>query len=71
MDDYRVQWIKNQVFLSLNVDDDTLFEDLLERDEYMHTISLQKYIDYVDPESSQTIIFHLEVNKFLNSSLLI
>ena len=61
MDDYRVQWIKNQVFLSLNVEDDSLFEDLLERDEYACTISLQKYLDYTDPDSSQTILFHIEV----------
>ena len=69
MDDYRVQWLKNQVFLSLNVEDDALFEDLLERDEYVHTISLQKYLDYVDPDSSQSIIFHLEV-RFLFSLFL-
>ena len=61
MDDYRVQWIKNQVFLSLNIEDDSLFEDLLERDEYAGTISLQKYLDYTDPDSSQTILFHIEV----------
>ena len=61
MDDYRVQWMKNQVFLSLNVDDDSLFEDLLERDEYIHTITLQKYLDYTEPDSSASIIFYTEV----------
>lgn len=61
MDDYRVQWIKNQVFLALNIDNDSLFEDLLEREEYVHTISLQKFLDYTDPQSSSSIVFYVEV----------
>ena len=65
MDDYRVQWIKDQVFLSLNVEDDSLFEDLLERDEYSHTIALQKYLDLTDPDSSHTIVFYIEVDILL------
>lgn len=61
MDDYRVQWLKDQVYLALDLEDDLLFEDLLERDEYAHTIALQKFLDQSEEDQSNTMIFHVEV----------
>ncbi len=58
MDDTRIAWMKDRVYASLNLRDDTLFENLLARDEQKAKTELLSILDSSTENYSPAIIFY-------------
>lgn len=58
MEDTRIAWVKNVVYASLGLSDDSLFENLLARDEGKATRELQSLLDQPANKYSPAIIFY-------------
>ena len=58
MEDTRIAWMKDRVYASLNLRDDTLFENLLARDEQKAKTELLSILDNSTENYSPTVIFY-------------
>lgn len=60
MDDVRIEWIRNEVFLALEIADQEVFEDLLNRDDGVNESLIEKYLNET-PVEGTALILHSEV----------
>jgi hypothetical protein len=58
MGDYRLKWIKGCVYTALELSDDTLFENLLARDEQKVEKELVALLDQASDDYSPAVIFY-------------
>lgn len=66
MDDNRIKWIKKLVYTGLGLVDDSLFTELLERDEHQSEKLLKKFLDNTADSSSlysSALIFYSIVSE--------
>lgn len=57
MDDTRIEWMRNKVYLSLGITDPEVFEDLLTREEGRHNSEILKFLNE-DPKEGCALIFY-------------
>ena len=60
MDDVRIEWIRNEVYLALEIADQEVFEDLLNREDGVHEGLIQKYLNET-PVEGTALILHSKV----------
>ena len=60
MDDVRIEWIRDEVYLSLEIADTEVFEDLLNRDDGVNESLIQKYLNET-PAEGTALILHSQV----------
>ena len=60
MDDVRIEWLRNEVYLALEIADWEVFEELLSRDEGANESLIQKYLNDT-PAEGTALIFHSEI----------
>ncbi|TPP59989.1 Dynein heavy chain 10 axonemal [Fasciola gigantica] len=58
MDDPRVEWMKHIVYKAFHLEDDDIFTDFLERDEYRNELALAKFLNDSPEEGYQTVLFY-------------
>lgn len=58
MDDPRFEWIKDQVNLALNIKENEVFDDLLERDDGLYERQLGKFLNDTPEEEESSLLFY-------------
>ena len=58
MEDQRVIWMKERTYVALSLQDDKLFEDLLQRDSRWASKELQAYLDQPATQYSSAVLFY-------------
>lgn len=58
MDDSRIEWLRNKVYLALDVKDNAVFEELLERDEGEAERSIAKFLNETPEDSEPSLVFY-------------
>lgn len=58
MDDERIEWIRNNVFLALDINDSEVFEELLERDDGFWERQLGKFLNDTPVETESSVLFY-------------
>ena len=63
MDDPRIEWIRDRVYLALDIKDPEVFADLLERDDGEAERSVQQFLNETpeDCENAGAIVFYKDV----------
>jgi hypothetical protein len=60
MDDVRIEWLRNEVYLALEIADTEVFEDLLNRDDGANESLMQKYLNET-PVEGTALILHSQI----------
>ena len=60
MDDVRIEWIRNEVYLALEIGDTEVFEDFLNRDDGVNESLIEKYLNET-PTEGTALILHSQV----------
>ena len=62
MDDPRIEWIRDRVYLALDIEDNDVFTDLLERDDGEAERHIQQFLNETpeDCESALPVVFYKE-----------
>ena len=60
MDDVRIEWLRNEVYLALEIAEQEVFEDLLNREDGKYESLMQKYLNET-PEEGTALLFHSKV----------
>lgn len=60
MDDVRIEWLRNEVYLALEIADTEVFEDLLNRDDGVNESLIQKFLNET-PAEGTALILHSQV----------
>ena len=60
MDDVRIEWLRNEVYLALEIAEREVFEDLLSREDAVNESLIQKYLNET-PEEGTALLFHSEI----------
>lgn len=60
MDDVRIEWIRDEVYLALEIADREVFEDFLHREDGINESLMQKYLNET-PEEGTALILHSKV----------
>lgn len=63
MDDPRIEWLRNKIFLALNVKENDVFEELLERDDGLVEQQLGKFLNDTPDENESAILFYKTVRE--------
>ncbi len=58
MEDQRLQWMKRCVYAALGLEEDSLFEDLLQRDGKRVETELVSYLDSPAEQYSPAVVFY-------------
>ena len=63
MDDPRIEWIRDRVYLALDIKDQEVFSDLLERDDGEAERSVQQFLNETpeDCENAGAVVFYKDV----------
>ena len=63
MDDPRIEWIRDRIYLALDVKDADVFTDLLERDDGEAERSIQQFLNETpeDCEAAGALVFYKDV----------
>ena len=51
-------WLKNQVCLSLGINEDAVFAEMMERDGGKHSLEIIRFLDRETPESNVALLFY-------------
>lgn len=57
MDDTRIEWMRNRIYLSLGITDLEVFEDLLTREEGRYESEILRFLND-DPKEGCSLIFY-------------
>ena len=57
MDDTRIEWMRNKVYLGLGITDPEVFEDLLSREDGRYENEILKFLNET-PKEGCTVIFY-------------
>lgn len=60
MDDQRVEWIRDAVYLALDIDDSHVFEDFLSRDNGSAGIIISKFLNETPEDGENAVLFYKE-----------
>ncbi|KAL5017096.1 hypothetical protein ScPMuIL_006685 [Solemya velum] len=63
MDDPRIEWLRNKIFLALNVKENEVFEELLEREDGLVEQQLGKFLNDTPDENESAILFYKTVRE--------
>ncbi|KAL3856163.1 hypothetical protein ACJMK2_010948 [Sinanodonta woodiana] len=58
MDDPRIEWLRDQVYLALDIQEKDVFEDLLDRDDGVWERALGKFLNDTPDENESSILFY-------------
>ena len=58
MDDERIDWIRQQVFLALDIKENEVFEELLDRDDGIWERELGKFLNDTPEENESSVLFY-------------
>lgn len=58
MDDVRIEWMKNKVYLGLGIDDPLVFDDLLIRDDAQNEDEIKRFLNVTPNENTSSLIFY-------------
>ena len=58
MDDERIEWIRNQVYLALDIKELEVFEELLDRDDGLWERELGKFLNDTPDENESSVLFY-------------
>ena len=63
MDDPRIEWVRDQVYLALDIKDNEVFTDLLEREDGEAERRIQQFLNETpeDCEAADPIIFYKDI----------
>ena len=59
MDDYRIMWFKEQVYRSLAIKEEDIFNDFMTRDDGKFSTELKKDLDSNSSKHAPAILFYL------------
>ena len=57
MDDTRIEWMRNKIYLGLGITDPEVFEDLVTRDDAQYESEILKFLNET-PKDACTLIFY-------------
>lgn len=60
MDDVRIEWIRNEVYMALEIADREVFDNLLNREDGINESLMQRYLNET-PEEGTALILHSQV----------
>lgn len=58
MDDPRIEWLRDRVYLALNIKDSEIFEDLLNRDDGEPERDISKFLNETPEDGKSTLLFY-------------
>ena len=58
MDDVRIQWIAREVCLGLDIKEETVFEDLIVREDGKHRTDIVRFLDETSPDDNSSLLFY-------------
>ena len=58
IDDARIEWLRDRVYLGLKIDDLEVFDELFLRDDGLYERNLQTYLNESTDESNPSILFY-------------
>ena len=58
MDDERIDWIRRQTYLALDIKEIEVFEELLDRDDGVWERELGKYLNDTPTDNESSILFY-------------
>lgn len=58
MDDERIEWIRNQVYLALDIKEVDVFEELLDREDGLWERELGKFLNDTPDENESSVLFY-------------
>ena len=58
MDDVRIEWMKNKVYLGLGIEDPLIFDDLLTRDDGQNEDEINGFLNATPNENTSSLIFY-------------
>lgn len=58
MDDERIDWIRHQVYLGLDINEIEVFEELLDRDDGVWERELGKFLNDTPEDNESSIVFY-------------
>ena len=63
MDDPRIEWLRDRSYLALDIKDDAIFDDLLERDEGEAERLIAKFLNETPEELAEALVFYKTLNE--------
>ena len=63
MDDPRVEWIRDRVYLALDIQDPDVFEELLNREDGEAERGLSKFLNETPDGTESSVLFYKIVNE--------
>lgn len=60
MDDIRFQWIKDCVFAGLDIEENDVFEEFLQREDGENEMKIAKFINQTEEDEDFALIFNKE-----------
>lgn len=61
MDDIRVEWMRDSLFYSLKIDDNSVFEEFYDRNDGENERELAKFLNETPDEQLQALLFYKSV----------
>ncbi len=58
IDDARIEWLRDRVYLALNIEEVEVFDELLSRDDGVYERNLQTYLNETTDETNPSILFY-------------
>ena len=58
MDDARIEWLRDRVFLALNIQDVNVFDELLNRDDGEPERDIAKFLNETPEDGKSAILFY-------------
>ncbi len=63
MDDPRIEWIRNNVYMGVDITDPEIFEELLNRDDGEPERAIAKFLNETPEETEAAIIFYKNIDE--------
>lgn len=58
MDDPRIEWLRDRVYLALDIEEGRVFEELLERDDGEAERAIANFLNKTPEENEQAVVFY-------------
>lgn len=58
MDDERIDWIRHQIYLGLDIKENEVFEELLDRDDGIWERELGKFLNDTPEDNESSVVFY-------------
>ena len=60
MDDIRYLWLRDKVFAGLEINDNEVFEEFINRDDGENEMKIAKFMNQTEEDDDYAVIFHKE-----------